>query len=125
MDKYFEHLTSEGSVAQNFEMSSSLTSSLQNVDIDSRNKLWGALVASQMFRFTSSNIFLHGRAQKIQKKCIYFVFHTYFTFKKYTFRKYTFGKYTFGKHAFGKQTFGRRKNLRKIHKKHRKSAKLP
>ena len=62
-------------MAQNFEMSSSLTSSLQNVDIDSRNKLWGALVASKMFGFTSSYIFLHGRPQKTQKN----VFILYFT----------------------------------------------
>ena len=33
-DINFEHLTSERSLTQNFEMSSSLTSSLQNVDID-------------------------------------------------------------------------------------------
>ena len=67
VDRNFEHLTSEGSVAQNFEMSSSLTSSLQNVDIDSRNKLWGALVASKMFGFTSSYMFLHGRPLKHKK----------------------------------------------------------
>ena len=36
-DRNFEHLTSEGCVAQNFEISSSLTASLQNVDIDGPN----------------------------------------------------------------------------------------
>ena len=34
---FFEHLTSEGSVTQMFEMSSSLTSFLQNVDINTQN----------------------------------------------------------------------------------------
>ena len=33
-DINFEHLTSEGSVAWNFEISSSLTPSLQNMDIN-------------------------------------------------------------------------------------------
>ena len=37
IDKNFEHLTSEGSVTQMFEMSSSLTSFLQNVDINTQN----------------------------------------------------------------------------------------
>ena len=37
VDRNFEHLTSEGCVAQNFEISSSLTASLQNVDIDGPN----------------------------------------------------------------------------------------
>ena len=37
VDRIFEHLTSEGCVAQNFEISSSLTASLQNVDIDGPN----------------------------------------------------------------------------------------
>ena len=62
-------------MARNFEMSSSLTSSLQKVDIDSRNKLWGALVASKMFGFTSSYIFLNRRPQKTPKN----VFILYFT----------------------------------------------
>ena len=37
VDRNFEHLTSEGSVAQNFEILSSLTPSLQNMDIDGPN----------------------------------------------------------------------------------------
>ena len=37
VDRNFEHLTSEGSVARNFEISSSLTPSLQNMDIDGPN----------------------------------------------------------------------------------------
>ena len=37
VDINFEHLTSEGSLAQNFEISSSLTASLQNMDIDDPN----------------------------------------------------------------------------------------
>ena len=37
VDRNFEHLTSEGSVTQNFEISSSLTPSLQNMDIDGPN----------------------------------------------------------------------------------------
>ena len=37
VDRNFEYLTSEGCVAQNFEISSSLTASLQNVDIDGPN----------------------------------------------------------------------------------------
>ena len=37
VDIDFEHLTSEGSVARNFEISSSLTPSLQNMDIDGPN----------------------------------------------------------------------------------------
>ena len=77
VDRNFEHLTSEGSVAQNFEMSSSLTSSLQNVDIDSRNKLWGALVASKMFGFTSSYIFLHCGHPKTQKNVFFRISHNY------------------------------------------------
>ena len=36
-DINFDHLTSEGSVAQNFEISPSLTPSLQNMDIDGPN----------------------------------------------------------------------------------------
>ena len=37
VDRNFEHLTSEGSVTRNFEISSSLTPSLQNMDIDGPN----------------------------------------------------------------------------------------
>ena len=37
MDRNFEHLTSEGYVAHNFEVSSFLTLSLQNMDIDGPN----------------------------------------------------------------------------------------
>ena len=37
VDRNFEHLTSEGSVARNFEISSSLTPFLQNMDIDGPN----------------------------------------------------------------------------------------
>ena len=37
VDRNFEHLTSEGSVTQNFEVSSFLTPSLQNMDIDGPN----------------------------------------------------------------------------------------
>ena len=37
VDRNFEHLTSEGCVAQDFEILSSLTASLQNVDIDGPN----------------------------------------------------------------------------------------
>ena len=37
VDRNFDHLTSEGSVARNFEISSSLTPSLQNMDIDGPN----------------------------------------------------------------------------------------
>ena len=37
VDRNFEHLTSEGSVTRNFEVSSFLTPSLQNMDIDGPN----------------------------------------------------------------------------------------
>ena len=37
VDRNFEHLTSEGSVARTFEISSSLTPFLQNMDIDGPN----------------------------------------------------------------------------------------
>ena len=37
VDRNFDHLTSEGSVARNFEISSSLIPSLQNMDIDGPN----------------------------------------------------------------------------------------
>ena len=37
VDINFEHLTLEGSLAQNIEISSSLTPSLENMDIDGPN----------------------------------------------------------------------------------------
>ena len=37
VDRNFEHLTSEGSVTQNFEVSSFLKPSLQSMDIDGPN----------------------------------------------------------------------------------------